>query len=205
MGSKGKEGDDGCGGVRGANADDPELALVINSLKSAIAKNLVGLGVCIVAVSLSALVLWFVGTTSFDLIMRWRSSYSKIAGSPGYALPSLDNDDVPIVENDDDYGEDGLPQETSTRAIGARIAMLRDRYKGYNSAITRLSLQRDEGDSDDLVDERIMSRNDDDFRYPHRPRNERVKFRKGEGVGQVEFVTTGRAYLGVRSPVYSKT
>lgn len=179
-------------------SDDLELNHVLHMLKSAMFDNVVGLILCVVIVLITAMVLWSIVTTCWDLVARWRKHTTLVSGVP--APPSLNEDDVALPPDGGD-GLESLPPKSETSAIRARMAKLQQDYKGYNAAMKRLALHRGDVEADDLMDMSILTRSKDDFLYPHRPRNERLRFRRGEGA---EFVTVDHGTIGVRSPIYSK-
>lgn len=177
-----------------ASSGSPEIDHALGLLRSARSHNFACVGMCAVIVAVSLAVVWFVASTLVDLFAEWRAhSYS-----PSSLRVVEDPDDVVYASRAEDVDSDGYPERTEAAAVASRNAVMSKRYWGYNQAMRRRAANRGDDAADDLVDGHVLSRDDDDFRYPRRPRDDRLRFRKGEGQ-DVVYIGGG---VGLRSPVY---
>lgn len=161
-----------------AGSGSPDVDRVLSALRSARGDNMYAMYVCAGVAVVALLVVWYSVRTIVAVIQDWRSHFVNSPGVP----KDLDPDNVAYMGESGTAYDDDLPPEPEATAVAARVARLTFEYGAYNEAMKRYSANR--GDlPDDLIDRHILSRGDDDFRYPHQKRDDRIRFRKGEGRG----------------------
>ena len=173
-----------------APSGNPVLDDVLGRLRTARSDNVVGLFICAIVVSIAFLILWYAVSSVISSLKDWKSHL--VDGSIPH---EFDPDDEVYVEESNQ--EDDIPPVPSSAAVAAKMAQLAIEYAGYNDAMKRYSLKRNEGPPDALIDMHILSRGDDDFKYPRKRRDDRVKFRKH--FVEYEKVYTG-GYVGLKQP-----
>lgn len=166
-----------------APSGNPVVDEVMGRLRQARTDNATGLFICAIVAALAFAILWYTVNAMISLIKDWRSNFADTQGLSNH----FDQDDVLYVSDTNE--DDDLPPVPLTTAVGARMAKLAIEYAGYNNAMRGYADKRDEGPPDALIDQHILSRGDDDFRYPRQRRDDRVKFRK-------DFVEYDNVYKG---------
>lgn len=174
-----------------APVGNPEIDRVLGLLKQARSNNTTGLFMCALVAFLAFLVVWYSVQSIMASIANWRSHYFYNAANSF----NLNPDDTNYI---DDNGDDDLPPVPETSAVAAKMAKLAIQYSGYNSAMKRYALKNNDAPPDDLIDKHILSRGDDDFRYPRQRRDDHVRFRKD--MVSYDTVYKGGGYVGISNP-----
>jgi hypothetical protein len=178
-----------------APSGNPEIDRVLGLLKQAKLNNTSGLMMCAIVAFLAFLVVWYSVHSIITAILEWRSHFYDTQG----ISQDMNPDNVTYVEESND--DDDLPPIPETTAVAAKMAKLAIEYSGYNHAMKRYALKTNDGPPDDLINKHILSRGDDDFRYPRQCRDDRVRFRKD--MVSYDTVYKGGGYVGLNKPTYS--
>jgi hypothetical protein len=144
---------------------------VLDAVRTALGQNAAILAVSAVVVVIACVVLLAIARELWSVVSDWykrRSGWDlgplakkPLPGRGGRRDPGADDD---IEYPDPDAGKP--PEPPSGARIKARIAKLKALYAPYNKAITDYVAQTRGGAlPDDLIDERVLSRADDDFKY----------------------------------------
>jgi hypothetical protein len=142
---------------------------VLDDLRRALGENAVIILLAAVVLAIAVAALFAVLRSAWGIVADWYKRRS------GWDLGPLAARFVPKKKTDTGAGDDieypdpeaGKPPAPPSGArIKARLAKLKALYAPYNRAITDYVAQtRDGALPDDLIDERILSRKDDDFEY----------------------------------------
>ena len=177
-----------------APSGNPEIDRVLGLLSQAKINNTTGLIMCAIVAILAFVVVWYSVHSIITTILDWRSHFNNTRGISQDTNP----DNVHYV--DDNNEDDDLPPIPETTAVAAKMAKLAIQYSGYNNAMKRYVLKTNDGPPDALINKHILSRGDDDFRYPRQCRDDRVRFRKD--MVSYDTVYKGGGYVGLSKPSY---
>jgi hypothetical protein len=184
------------GACHGKPTGSASVELTLKHIRSAISDNVVVLAISAAIVSVSLGIVWFCYRTLSEMFAEWRKH--QLTSSSEKIMSSTDADDA-VYRSGGAGAFDDLPQTSEGIAIAARMKGIASLYTPYNDAMKARAANRDEI-PDDLIDQRIMTRSDDDFRYPRR-RPDRLRFRPGAGAQKV-YASFAEGDIGLRNPVY---
>ena len=156
-----------------SNEDTPQFEEDLKSISRAIGQNAFVAGVACVILLSVVMVLYVAFQGVWDAVSAWLSSRSSVgsgvlqgvmqaAGLAAGGAKTPGDDDVVYKGSK----RDASPKAPTGVSIKARLAQIKSLYAPYNKAITEYVAQtRDGALPDDLIDEKIMSREGDDFEY----------------------------------------
>ncbi len=179
-----QDGGEGCK----TNPSQSSADVTLRQLRSVINDNLICLGLTGALVMVTVLVVAYVASAVYGLVSSWRAGVasSRLSRERGEKVPkpASVNDDVVykprrFVSAGSRAGQQGVPEATLVRNA---IKTLNVRYGDYNSAVKRYAANRKDGEAaDDLIDERVLSRESDDYRYDRGEAKGGMVVRKGQG------------------------
>lgn len=162
--------------------------VTLRKLRSVINDNLVCLGLTGALVTVTLMVVAYVASSVYALVSTWRAGIasSRLSRERGEKVPkpASVNDDVvyrPRRFAPASRTGQGVPEATLVRNA---LKVLNTRYGAYNSAVKRYAVNRKDAEAaDDLIDERVLSRGSDDYRYDRGEATGGMVVRKGQGKG----------------------
>ena len=171
---------------------NPVIDDVVDRLRTSRNDNVMSLVICTLVAIIALWIIWYVVNSIITALKNWSSHFADTSNDLNY-----NPDDVNYVEDSND--ESDLPPVPTNTAVAAKMAKLAIEYAGYNDAMTRYSTKRNQGPPDALINQHILSRGDDNFKYPRQCRDGRVRFRKDF----VEYDTIYKGgYVGLYKPSY---
>jgi hypothetical protein len=131
------------------------------SISETISKNYVSLAMLVITIAIAGCIVAYVLTAVFKLFENWRRLTRGSAGSaPELASKENIDDARSVLER----AKDDLPIISEVAVARKKLQGLESRYKSYNEAMKRYASRRKEI-PDDLIDNRIVSRDYDDYDY----------------------------------------
>ena len=145
---------------------------VMKRIRSTISDNVTCLVICVLVLLVTGAVVWYVASTLVGALAEWRRHRKPGPSAPTLEAPGSDDDVARRTMGEDDELPSGVDESA---AVAERMAKIKVKYDHYNKAIARHAAKSGL-EPDDVIDSRIMSRADDDFRYGRG--EEKLRFRK---------------------------
>jgi hypothetical protein len=155
--------DVGMGSCIVSDMPDMKNDILVQSIMSTVNDNYICIGMLLLTMTIAGAIVTYVCKSITELYLQWRRL------SKGALIVSRANsdsiDDIPSPKDD----VDDLPIVSSVHVARKRLAKLGTKYKSYNEAMKRYALARGEL-PDDLIDNRVLSRDYDNYKYDSRAR-----------------------------------
>jgi len=169
--------------------------LLVGKISDMIQTNYVSMGMLLLTLAVAGVIVAYVSTAVYQLFSKWRMmTRGAINGPKPISASTLDD-----ARSDTERAKEDLTMLAEVTAARSRLQDLEKQYKPYNEAMKRHAARRGEL-PDDLIDNRIVSRDYDDYDYkatkreghkrsgtdrrvitdPNRPMVERTKERRAD-------------------------
>ena len=135
---------------------------LLKQLDMVVRENTMAITVCFLIIGISGVVIFFIGKMAWGVVRSHRQRVGKEETTVPPGAGTGHDDDIHYVAKDG-MGAD-LPQEAEAARVGAKLARVAAQYSAYNRALSNKLKGRGKV-PDDLIDERILSRDEDDFKY----------------------------------------
>jgi hypothetical protein len=174
-----------CDAVLRADAT-ASLDTILKAINRTASDNFTILTLSGLMLALTAAVLWFVGARIVSLVVDWRSVKQR-QGSATRAGGKAQGTSSEELHDDVQYAlpapaaPDAEGRRADATSVAKRIADLKALYAPYNAAMVKYAQRRGRV-ADDLIDERIIGRADDNYNYRRRRRDD-LRFRREDGDG----------------------
>lgn len=151
-------------GVCEVTAGETSAELLLKRVASEIGSNFVVLCVAVLLVGVALLLAVMVGRMIGDAVARHRATAAPAAARAARPDSAADDD---VRYKGDARAE--LPPEPELPRVRAKLAEIKAIYASYNKAIADYAFGTKGRAPDDLIDERVLSRADDDYVYDRTP------------------------------------
>lgn len=131
---------------------------LVGMIQDTIEKNYVSIGMLLLTLAVAGVIVSYVGTAVYQLFTKWRRL------TQGAITKQASADSLDDARSDRERANTEAPMLSEVAAARLQLQDLEKRYKPYNEAMKRYASRRGEL-PDDLIDNRIVSRDYDDYDY----------------------------------------
>lgn len=139
------------------------------SIQSAISQNYVSIGMLLLTLAIAGVIVAYVVLAIYNLFANWRRMTQS-----GRKQQPMNADSLDDARSVTERARVDLPMMSEVTVAKKQLRDLEAQYRPYNEAMRRHALRRGEM-PDDLIDNRIVSRDYDDYDYKKNRRGHKPK------------------------------